>query len=59
MLAEELQFWGQGDLQSRLDGAYRDFCAYCRTHKLIHSQPPFKVKMALWDGIIINNIFDL
>ena len=45
MLTDELAYWGQGSLQTKLDEAYKDFVGYCRVHKLSHSQPPFKVKM--------------
>ena len=45
MLTDELAYWGQGSLQTKLDEAYKDFVGYCRVHKLPHSQPPFKVKM--------------
>lgn len=45
MLTDELVYWGQGSLQTKLDEAYKDFVGYCRVHKLCHSQPPFKVKM--------------
>ena len=43
MLTEQLEYWGPGTLQHRLDAAYKDFVSYCKMHRLNHSQPPFKV----------------
>ncbi|CAL1127244.1 unnamed protein product [Cladocopium goreaui] len=43
MLAQQLNWWGPGTFQEQLEKAYQDFVAYCRTKKLGHSQPPFKL----------------
>ncbi|CAK9073902.1 unnamed protein product [Durusdinium trenchii] len=44
LLAERVGHFGPGSFQDQLDRAYKDFVAYCRRHRLHHSQPPFKEK---------------
>ena len=53
ILAEQLHCWGNGDFQSCMDTAYKDFVSYCRIKKLDHSQPPFTTKMVLWQACAI------
>lgn len=34
------------EMQTRLDEAYTRFRAFCRSEKILNSQPPFTIKMA-------------
>ena len=52
MLAQQLNWWGPGTFQEQLEKAYQDFVAYCRTKKLGHSQPPFKLSKVFWLDIV-------
>lgn len=48
LLCEELNFFGPGDLPTKLEAAYGHFIKFCREHKIRHSQPPFKIKTVAW-----------
>ncbi|CAK9003940.1 unnamed protein product [Durusdinium trenchii] len=55
MLTEELEYYGGGSLQFQFDEAYKDFIGHCRSRKLDHSQPPFKVSKVVYPFEITMN----
>ena len=52
LLCDDLEFFGPGTFEQKLDSAYKDFLAYCKRHKVNHSQPPFLPKMVPWTTMI-------
>ncbi|CAK9114637.1 Uncharacterized protein SCF082_LOCUS53089 [Durusdinium trenchii] len=58
LLCEELSFFGPPPFAGQLDSAYKDFLAYCKSHGIRHSQPPFVPKMVLLANRISSVCFE-
>ena len=54
LLCEDLEWFGAGTLQDRLDVAYTRYVQYCKGNKIKQSQPPFTEKMVTSQPFVFN-----